>query len=229
MLYSKVVEIDERVIPEWPEFIKPDKTVADNGQALILTDAGVVMRQIQSISELFKPSRDADYVADETEVRQQLESVYAQGYRSLAIVFAHSYLFPTHEQHVAAIAREIGFTSISASSDIEPKIGFIARGQSATADAYLTPEVQRYLKGFAKGFKGRLTDGSCRVSFMQSDGALADFGKFSGLRAILCELIPRYGFILRLIRIMHSGSGRGSRRVRSHILRQSGQISSRRL
>ena len=124
---------------------------------------------------------------DAREVTQQLRDLHAEGYRSLAIVFAHSYLSPVHEQQVATIARRIGFDSISVSSEIESKIGFIARGQSATADAYLTPEVQRYLKGFAKGFRGHLEDGACRVSFMQSDGALADFRKFSGLRAILCR------------------------------------------
>ena len=89
---------------------------------------------------------------------------------------------------MAAIARDIGFDNISASAEIEAKIGFVARGQSASADAYLTPEVKKYLNGFTKGFENRLAGSACRVSFMQSDGALADFRKFSGLRAILCEL-----------------------------------------
>lgn len=121
------------------------------------------------------------------QVRADLSSLYAEGYRSIAIVLAHSYLLPDHEQQVADIAREIGFDNVSASADIEAKIGFVARGQSATADAYLTPEVKKYLNGFTKGFRNRLADSECRVSFMQSDGALADFRNFSGLRAILCK------------------------------------------
>lgn len=115
-----------------------------------------------------------------------MQALYGEGFRSLAIVFAHSYLYPDHEQQVAELARQVGFNNISVSSEIDTKIGFVARGQSATADAYLTPEVTRYLSGFSKGFKGKLEDEDCRVSFMQSDGALADFRKFSGLRAILC-------------------------------------------
>jgi len=118
-------------------------------------------------------------------VQTDLQALYDEGYCSLAIVFAHSYLLPEHEQQVAALARKMGFDNVSVSAEIEAKIGFIARGQSATADAYLTPEVKRYLNGFAKGFKGDLAAADCRVSFMQSDGALADFKKFSGLRAIL--------------------------------------------
>lgn len=61
----------------------------------------------------------------------------------------------------------------------------VPRGQSATADAYLTPLIQDYLKGFRKGFVGGLEDSSTRCDFMQSDGGLVDFRKFSGLRAIL--------------------------------------------
>lgn len=105
----------------------------------------------------------------------------------MAIVLAHSYLWPEHERQVARIATDLGFDNVSVSSELDSKIGFIARGQSATADAYLTPEVRRYLNGFSKGFKGRLEDADCRVSFMQSDGALADFRQFAGLRAILCK------------------------------------------
>ena len=127
-------------------------------------------------------------ISDIAQVTIDLQSLYAEGYRSLAIVLAHSYLLPDHEHRVAEIARQIGFDNVSVSADIEAKIGFVARGQSATADAYLTPEVKRYLNGFAKGFQGKLEDSNCRVSFMQSDGALADFRNFSGLRAILCEL-----------------------------------------
>ncbi|WRT67612.1 uncharacterized protein IL334_004584 [Kwoniella shivajii] len=171
VLYSKVVEIDERIIPEWHEFVEEGKTVADNGDRLIKTNSGVTIRELKPL--------------DIGEVTASLKGLYEEGYRSLAIVLAHSYLWPEDEQHVAKIAQDMGFENVSVSAEIEAKIGFIARGQSATADSYLTPEVKRYLNGFAKGFKGKLEDGNCRVSFMQSDGALADFKKFSGLRAIL--------------------------------------------
>ena len=65
------------------------------------------------------------------------------------------------------------------------------RGTSATADAYLTPEIKRYIAGFNKGFEGDLGNKAAlqgrgtRCEFMQSDGGLVDVSKFSGLRAIL--------------------------------------------
>ena len=50
----------------------------------------------------------------------------------------------------------------------------------------MTPRIRRYLDGFKKGFVGNLEDSSApRCDFMQSDGGLVSFRKFSGLRAIL--------------------------------------------
>lgn len=45
-----------------------------------------------------------------------------------------------------------------------------SRGYTACADAYLTPHIREYIKGFAGGF----TDGlkNSNVLFMQSDGGL---------------------------------------------------------
>jgi hypothetical protein len=53
-----------------------------------------------------------------------------------------------------AIAKEIGFTNISLSSQLLSMIRMVARGVSTTADAYLTPVLQEYLDGFYSGFEG---------------------------------------------------------------------------
>lgn len=99
---------------------------------------------------------------------------------------AHSYTYPQHELRIAEIAKEIGFTHISLSSQVAPMIRLVPRGMSATADAYLTPTVKRYIDGFTKGFEGGFQrPGETKCQFMQSDGGLADFRRFSGLRAIL--------------------------------------------
>ncbi|KAJ9260556.1 hypothetical protein DTO212C5_8485 [Paecilomyces variotii] len=91
-----------------------------------------------------------------------------------------------HELRIAEIAKEVGFTHISLSSQVAPMIRLVPRGMSATADAYLTPTVKRYIDGFTKGFEGGFQrPGETKCQFMQSDGGLADFRRFSGLRAIL--------------------------------------------
>ncbi|KAJ2789375.1 hypothetical protein H4R21_006754, partial [Coemansia helicoidea] len=62
-------------------------------------------------------------------------------------------------------------------------VKIVPRAHSATADAYLTPGIRRYVDGFASGFDAGF--GRIRVDFMQSDGGLAPIEHFSGLRAIL--------------------------------------------
>lgn len=123
-------------------------------------------------------------------VRQDLQRLYEKGIRSLAIVFVHSYTYPKHEQEVADLARSIGFTHVSASSQLLSMIKMVPRGVSATADAYLTPVLSDYINGFFHGFDDAIGDGSgadggCKVEFMGSDGGLLDLRNFSGLKAIL--------------------------------------------
>ncbi|OSX62981.1 hypothetical protein POSPLADRAFT_1141815 [Postia placenta MAD-698-R-SB12] len=121
-------------------------------------------------------------------VRADLQRLYSEGYRSLAIVFCHSYTFPEHESAVGAVAREVGFTHVSESSRLLPMIKMVPRGVSSTADAYLTPILRDYLDGFFSGFDAQLKDGrlrSPRVEFMGSDGGLLDLTNFTGLKSIL--------------------------------------------
>lgn len=99
--------------------------------------------------------------------------------------FAHSYLYPDHEVKVAQIAAELGFNHISVSSAVGANMAkMVARGSSASADAYLTPEIKKYVSGFASGFEGGNLDG-VQCEFMQSDGGLVSHKNFSGLRGIL--------------------------------------------
>lgn len=66
------------------------------------------------------------------------------------------YRWAQHEQQVGALARELGFTHVSLSSDTMPMVRIVPRGHTACADAYLTPTIQRYVQGFRRGFQGQL-------------------------------------------------------------------------
>jgi 5-oxoprolinase (ATP-hydrolysing) len=63
-------------------------------------------------------------------------------------------------------------------------IKMVPRGSSASADAYLTPQIKSYLRGFVKGFEGGHLDDT-QVDFMQSDGGLVNHKNFTGLKGIL--------------------------------------------
>ncbi|CAI5519889.1 unnamed protein product [Closterium sp. Naga37s-1] len=115
--------------------------------------------------------------------RAALEKVLARGIKSLAIAFLHSYTFPDHERAVAALAREMGFNQVSASSDLVPMVRIVPRGHTACVDAYLTPAIRTYVGKFLAGFDSGLAD--VAVSFMRSDGGLTPAQAFTGYQAIL--------------------------------------------
>lgn len=116
--------------------------------------------------------------------KEKLQEIYDEGYRSIAVCLMHSYTFRDHELAVGRLAAEIGFPHISLSAELSPVVRIVPRGNSSTADAYLTPEIKRYLSGFEDGFEDLRTS-NCRCEFMQSDGGLVEFSSLSGLRAIL--------------------------------------------
>ncbi|KAJ1989830.1 hypothetical protein EDC05_004450 [Coemansia umbellata] len=172
VLYKEVVQIDERVTligyTMDPRPAALDKPLQASGDA-VLGKSG------EYINVLSTPDWDA--------VRRDLQRVYDGGIRSVAVCLMHSYTFTAHEERVGSIARDIGFTHITLSSALVPMIKIVPRAHSATADAYLTPVIRRYVDGFAAGFDNGISN--IRVDFMQSDGGLAPVDHFSGLRAIL--------------------------------------------
>ncbi|XP_034275895.1 LOW QUALITY PROTEIN: 5-oxoprolinase [Pantherophis guttatus] len=163
VLYEAVVEVDERLVLH-----QDGCPLFDSGQHVTgLTGEAVVVKQ------------PVDLLA----LRADLEALLARGIRSLAVVLLHSYLWPSHEQQVGALARELGFQQISLSSEVMPMVRMVPRGYTACIDTYLTPCILRYLQSFRDGFASQLQ--GVPVAFMRSDGGLTPMEAFSGSRAIL--------------------------------------------
>src|SRR5215208_3552781 len=139
MLYSKVVEVEERVGArgEMVVPLNPEKTAED------------------------------------------LKTAYAEGYRSIAIVFMHGYRFPEHERRVAGLARAAGFTQVSVSHQVSPLMKLVGRGDTTVVDAYLSLILREYVDRVAA------ETGDVRLMFMQSNGGLVDARLFQGKDAIL--------------------------------------------
>jgi 5-oxoprolinase (ATP-hydrolysing) len=116
---------------------------------------------------------------DEAAVRIQLEQAHAAGFRSVAIVLMHGYRYTQHEATIAAIARAIGYTQVSASHRTSPMMKFVARGDTTVVDAYLSPILARYVDQVAAELPGT------RLLFMQSSGGLTDARRFQGKDSIL--------------------------------------------
>ncbi|WUR16099.1 hydantoinase B/oxoprolinase family protein [[Empedobacter] haloabium] len=116
---------------------------------------------------------------DQAQARSGLRAAWDAGYRSLAIVFMHGYRHSAHEAAVAAIAREIGFTQVSASHAVSPLMKLVARGDTTVVDAYLSPILRRYVDQVAGELPG------VNLQFMQSNGGLTDARAFQGKDSIL--------------------------------------------
>src|SRR5258707_3730421 len=111
--------------------------------------------------------------------KSDLEAAYAEGFRSIAIVFMHGYRFTDHERQVAELANEVGFTQISVSHRVSPLMKLVGRGDTTVVDAYLSPILGRYVGQVAAELEG------VRLFFMQSNGGLTDARRFQGKDAIL--------------------------------------------
>ena len=112
--------------------------------------------------------------------RDQLERAFADGIRSVAVVFMHGYRFPQHERAFAQLAREIGFTQVSVSHEVSPLVKLVGRGDTTVVDAYLSPVLRKYVDQVG----GELGEG-VRLLFMQSNGGLVEARRFHGKDAIL--------------------------------------------
>src|SRR3954470_4629682 len=117
---------------------------------------------------------------DEVQVREALTAVRASGIDALAIILMHGWRFSGHEARIASMARELGFTQISASHEVAPLIKLVGRGDTTVVDAYLSPVLRRYVDRVAAGLPSG-TD----LHFMQSNGGLAEATAFRGKDAIL--------------------------------------------
>ncbi len=112
---------------------------------------------------------------------QGLQAAYDHGIRACAIAFLHGYRYPDHEQQVAAIARNIGFTQISVSHQVSPLMKLVSRGDTTVVDAYLSPILRRYVDRIAQA----LHHPNCQLLFMQSNGGLTAAHRFQGKDSLL--------------------------------------------
>lgn len=168
LLFTEVIEADERVTVVHPDAAIGNET-GGNGARNVKGITGEPLTILRPL--------------DEQAVTKSLKDAFQRGLRSVAVVFMHAYAWPDHERRVGEIAQSIGFTQVSLSHQVMPTVKMVARGDTTTVDAYLTPHIQRYLNSFRAGFTDQLA--ATQLLFMQSHGGLIDASQFIGSRAIL--------------------------------------------
>lgn len=163
-LYEEIVEIDERV-----ELVLDEEDASDSSVSVVQGISGQLVRVVKPLNE--------------EALKLLLKGLLDKGISCLAVVLLHSYTYPDHEISVEKLAMSLGFKQVSLSSALTPMVRAVPRGFTACVDAYLTPVIKEYLRGFISKFDEGL--GKLNVLFMQSDGGLAPESRFSGHKAVL--------------------------------------------
>ncbi|MEH2080325.1 MAG: hydantoinase/oxoprolinase family protein [Nostoc sp.] len=139
----------------------------------------MLYEQVIEIDERYDANGNELISINIEQVKSDLQAVYHTGVRSCAIVFMHSDRYPKHEQQIAQLAQEIGFTQISVSHQVSPLMKLVSRGDTTVVDAYLTPILRHYVNQVASQLP------SVKLMFMKSDGGLVAAEQFQGKDSIL--------------------------------------------
>ena len=149
----------------------------------------ILFERVHEVPERVLADGTVDAPLDLDAARDGLEAAYEDGIRAVAIVFMHAYRYADHEVQVARLAKEIGFTQVSASHAVSPLIKLVGRGDTTVVDAYLSPILRRYVDQVANHLNGGDTasngNAKTRLMFMQSSGGLTAADLFQGKDAIL--------------------------------------------
>ncbi len=147
--------------------------------SLAITKPENLYREVFGVAERIGADGQILEPLDEDKTRAALTKIREKGIVSLAIVLMHSWKNPIHEQRVAALAREIGFTQISISHAVMPLIKIVGRGQTTLVDAYLAPILRSYVRQLEERV------GGIPLEFMKSSGGLVTVEKLHAKDTIL--------------------------------------------
>ena len=132
---------------------------------------------------------------DEDGVLAAAAKLAAEGVRSLAIAFLHSYAQPGHERRALELiaARHPGL-ALCASVDVSPEIREYERTSTTVINAYIKPLAEQYLSSLA----AKLTDRgvAAPLLLMLSNGGLTNIEDAKGTPVRLLESGPAAGALV---------------------------------
>jgi 5-oxoprolinase (ATP-hydrolysing) len=105
----------------------------------------MLYERVAEVDERVRADGTVERAPDLDAVRAELARAKSGGLRAVAIVLMHAYRYSAHEWQIAALAREAGFTQVSASHEVSPLIKLVGRGDTTVVDAYLSPILSRYV------------------------------------------------------------------------------------
>ena len=149
----------------------------------------MLYERVAEVDERVRADGNVERALDIDAVRAELVRANHNGIHAVAIVLMHAYRYGEHERQVAALARDLGFTQVSASHEVSPLIKLVGRGDTTVVDAYLSPILRRYVAQVAGDLVDEQTSPRAargtKLMFMMSSGGLTAAELFRGKDAIL--------------------------------------------
>jgi 5-oxoprolinase (ATP-hydrolysing) len=108
VLYECVVEVDERVVLQ---------QVSCQLHLDTSSLTGLTGERVHVVQQL-----------NRHKLRKDLQDVLDRGICGLAVCCAHSYTYSSHEEAIGELAREMGFSHVSLSSQVMPMVRMVPRG-----------------------------------------------------------------------------------------------------
>jgi len=147
--------------------------------ALDIRKPGVLYERVLEIdaradrngNPLIRPEREA--------LLAELRDLRAQGIASVAVVVHGDHRTGALEREIGELARTAGIVNVTLSHEVAPRLGLLARGDTASVDAYLSPRLARYLETLEAELPGST------LTLMQSSGGLCAAAHFRGPNALL--------------------------------------------
>lgn len=159
--FRQVLQIGRSYVPGglagWIIWPKPEPLAA-------LENTVEVAERIDAKGEVVRP-------LDEDDVRAKLRQLKAGGIEALSVSLINSYANPDHERRIGEIAKEeLPGIPVSLSSDVLPEIREYERALTTVANAYVQPQVAKYMDNLAAKVKDAGTGGDLFI--LKSDGGL---------------------------------------------------------
>ncbi|HKI02683.1 MAG TPA: hydantoinase/oxoprolinase family protein [Thermoanaerobaculia bacterium] len=147
--------------------------------ALEIVKPEPLYREVVEVPERLAADGSVLVPLDGVAMKEAAGRLLEEGIESAAVALMHSYRNPRHEEEMGALLREAGFRHVSLSARLAPLMKLLPRADTAVADAYLSPILERYLAGVS----GAL--GPVSLHVMTSAGGLVRAASFRAKDGLL--------------------------------------------
>ena len=103
-----------------------------------------IRERVSATGEIIEP-------LDEEEVAMLIESLHHESVEVVAVALLNSYANPVHEKRLGKLLREAGIRFVSLSTELASSMRFLPRAETAAANAYLAPVMDRFVAAVGSG------------------------------------------------------------------------------